>query len=113
MATYQKTSQFKRGDTFGITCIYEVEGIPTALTSQTLASQLRAESGKLINNLVCTKDADQTNNPGVFYLTLAIPSNSNLFPAPADVYCDIQITTGATVNSSSTFIIPVVVDITR
>lgn len=113
MATYQKTSQFKRGDTFGITCTYQIDGVPTALVSQTLASQLRTESGKLINNLVCTKDADQGSNPGVFYLSLATPADSELFPAPASVYCDIQITTGTTINSSSTFIIPVVVDITR
>ena len=113
MATYQKTSQFKRGDTFGMTCTYEVDGVATELTAQTIASQLRTESGKLINNLLCIIDADQANNPGKFYLSLLDPTDSELFPAPASVYCDIQITTGETINSSSTFIIPVVVDITR
>lgn len=109
----QKTQPFKRGDTFSATCTYQVSGVPTALSTQTIASQLRTEAGKLVSNLLVTKEPDQSANPGKFTLTLATPTDSRNFPAPENIYCDIQVTDNGTTVSTSTFIIPVVVDITR
>jgi hypothetical protein len=113
MTTYQKTYPFKRGDTFSATCTYKVAGVPQPLSTQQIASQLRTESGTLVQTLVVTKDPNQTLNVGKFTLTLSVPSSSSTFPAPTNLYCDIQVTDNNVVVSTSTFIIPVVVDITR
>lgn len=113
MQTYQKTYPFKRGDTFAASCIYKVEGVPEPISTQEFASQLRTESGKLIANLLVTIDPDQTENVGKFTLTLEDPSESANFPAPTNMYCDIQVTDNGMIVSTSTFIIPTQVDITR
>lgn len=109
----QKTYPFKRGDTFSATCTYKVAGVPQPLSTQQIASQLRTEDGKLVSNLLVTKDPNQVTNVGKFTLTLANPADTALFPAPANLYCDIQVTDNNVIVSTSTFIIPVVVDITR
>jgi hypothetical protein len=113
MPTYQKTSPFKRGDTFSATCTYKQNNVAVAITTQSIASQVRAESGKLVSNLLVTINPDQITNPGKFTLTLATPTDTRNWPAPENVYCDIQVTDNGTVVSTSTFIIPVAVDITR
>lgn len=113
MTTYQKTYPFKRGDTFSATCTYKVAGVPQPLSTQQIASQLRTEAGKLVANLVVTKDPNQTLNVGKFTLTLANPLDTQNFPAPANLYCDIQVTDNNVIVSTSTFVIPTVMDITR
>lgn len=109
----QKTQPFKRGDTFSATCTYKVSGVPTALTTQTISSQLRNESGKLVSTFLVTKTPDQSAYPGQFTLTLATPTDTRDWPAPTNLYCDIQVTDNGTIVSTSTFVIPTVVDITR
>jgi hypothetical protein len=113
MQTYQKTYPFKRGDTFSATCIYKVDDVPQPISTQQIASQLRTEAGKLISNLLVTIDPDQEENIGKFTLTLEDPSESANFPAPTNMYCDIQVTDNGMIVSTSTFIIPTLVDITR
>jgi len=110
---YQKTYPFKRGDTFSATCTYKVAGVAQPISTQQIASQLRTEAGKLVASLLVTIDPNQTLNVGKFTLTLANPSETQNFPAPENLYCDIQVTDNNVVVSTSTFIIPVVVDITR
>lgn len=113
MPTYQKTLPFKRGDTFAATCTYKLEGEPAPLSTQQIASQLRTEAGKLVANLLVTIDPNQELNVGKFTLTLADPSATEEFPAPANLYCDIQVSDNNVIVSTSTFIVPVVMDITR
>jgi hypothetical protein len=110
---YQKTQPFKRGDTFAATCTYQVSGVPTPLSTQTIASQLRTESGKLVSNFLVTKAPNQSVDVGKFTLTLATPTDTRNWPAPTNLYCDIQVTDNGAIVSTSTFIIPTVVDITR
>lgn len=113
MTTYQKTSPFKRGDTFSATCTYKENNVPVALTTQVITSQLRTESGKLVSTFLVTKTPDQGANPGQFTLTLATPTDTRNWPAPTNLYCDIQVTNNGSIVSTSTFVIPTVVDITR
>lgn len=111
--TMQTTPPFKRGDTFALSGVYRVDGAAVALTTQTIHSQLRSSVGTLVANLVATLDPDQTLNPGRFYLSLADPAQSASFPAPANLYCDVEIHDGGTVRSTETFIVPVVPDVSR
>ena len=99
------------GDTFGLTATYKVAGVPTAITQQTFASQVRTEGGTLIATLNVTVAADQVANVGKFHLTTSGGTQS--WPADADLYCDIQVSDGGVVRSTDTFVIPTVQDITR
>ncbi|MFZ2738099.1 MAG: hypothetical protein WBI20_02585 [Burkholderiaceae bacterium] len=107
------TSPFKRGDTLALSGIYRDNGVAVALTNQVFRSQLRTSVGALIANLVAVIDADQSVNPGRFYLALADPELSATLPAPANLYCDVEVHDGGTVRSTETFIVPVVPDVSR
>lgn len=109
--TYPRTAPLKVGDTFGLTATYKVAGVPTAITQQTFASQVRTEGGTLIATLNVTVAADQVANVGKFYL--AASSGTQSWPADADLFCDIQVSDGGVVRSTDTFVIPTVQDITR
>jgi hypothetical protein len=109
--TYPRTAPLKVGDTFGLTATYKVAGVPTAITQQTFASQVRTEGGTLIATLNVTVAADQVANVGKFHLTTSIGTQS--WPADADLFCDIQVSDGGVVRSTDTFVIPTVQDITR
>ena len=113
MPTYQKTYPFKRGDTFAATCTYKQAGVAVPITTQEIKSQLRTESGKLVCDFLVTVNPNQTTYPGQFTLTLANPALTETFPAPADLFCDIQVKQNGSIISTSTFIIPTVMDITR
>ena len=113
MSTMQTTPPFKRGDSFALSGVYRQNGIAVALSTQSIYSQLRTSVGALVANLVATIDADQTVNPGRFYLALAAPAQSALFPAPANLYCDIEIHDGGMVRSTDTFLVPVVPDVSQ
>jgi hypothetical protein len=52
-------------------------------------------------------------NPGRFYLSLVDPAQSATFPAPANLYCDVEVHGGGTVRSTETFIVPVVPDVSQ
>ena len=109
----QSTPPFKRGDTFALSGVFRVNGVATPLSSQTVRSQLRTSVGALIANLSATLDPDQTVNPGRFYLSLVDPALSASFPAPANLYCDVEVRDGDMVRSTETFIVPVVPDVSR
>jgi len=100
---------FKRGDTFALACTYKLDGVPASLTGKTLASQIRTVAGELVAGLTATQ-GNQTTSPGSFTLTAA--AGTTTWPI-AGLRCDIQITEGATVISSDTFLVPVVQDITQ
>ena len=111
--TAQTTPPFKRGDTFALSGVYRINGVATPLSSQTVRSQLRTSVGALVANLSATLDPDQTVNPGRFYLSLVDPALSASFPAPANLYCDVEVRDGDMVRSTDTFIVPVVPDVSR
>lgn len=110
--TYPRTAPLKVGDTFGLTATYKVAGVPTAITQQTFASQVRTEGGTLVATLQITVNPDQVANVGKFHLALASGSTQN-WPAEVDLFCDIQVSDGGVVRSTDTFVIPTVQDITR
>jgi hypothetical protein len=109
----QLTAPFKRGDTLALSGIYRENGVAVALGNQVIRSQLRTSTGALVATLVAVIDADQTANPGRFYLGLSDPSQSAAFPAPANLYCDIEVQVGGINRSTETFIVPVVPDVSR
>ena len=109
----QTTPPFKRGDTFALSGVYRINGVASQLTNQTIRSQLRTSVGALVANLSVAIDPDQTVNPGRFYLSLVDPAQSATFPAPANLYCDVEVHGGGTVRSTETFIVPVVPDVSQ
>ncbi len=100
-------SEFKRGDTFLLACVYKVDGDPAPIDNLTIASQIRQANGSLIANMAV--EADDLN-PARFFLT----PDTETTTWPLDVLqCDIEITDDGFVRSSETVYIPVVKDITR
>lgn len=103
-----KIEPIKRGDSFLLACEYKEGGVATDVTNYTIASQVRDSSDQLIEQLTVTK-ADQANHPGKFVLSAGVISDW-----PIDLLrCDIELSEGATVRSTQTFMIPVVEDVTR
>lgn len=100
---------FKRGDSFALTCVYKIDGVPTPVTGMTIASQIRTVAGELVAALTYSM-ANQALYPGAFTLTAA--SGTAAWPI-AGLRCDIQITNAGVVVSSDTFLVPVVQDITQ
>ena len=111
--TSQTTPPFKRGDTFALSGVYLINGVASPLSTQTIRSQLRTSVGSLVANLSAAIDSDQTVNPGRFYLSLVDPAQSATFPAPANLYFDVEVHDGGTVRSTETFIVPVVPDVSQ
>lgn len=105
----QSLPDFKHGDTFTLACTYKLDGVPASLTGKTLASQIRTIAGELVAGLTVTQ-GNQITSPGSFTLTAA--AGTAAWPV-AGLRCDIQITEGATIISSDTFLVPVVQDITQ
>lgn len=99
---------FKRGDTMLLTVTYKVDGTPTSIASIDIASQIRTQSGALIDSMVVTKSESST---GVF--TLA-PTNSDTSNWPiGNLLCDIEFTQSGNIRSTETFGIVVVEEITK
>lgn len=105
----QSLSNFKRGDTFSLACVWKENGMPSAITGLSIVSQIRKQVGKsLVANLTVVP-ANQTTNPGHFTL---VASNSDTSTWPTGLLiCDFQITQGDVVRSSETFQIRVVEDV--
>ena len=100
-------SDFKRGDTFILVCVYKVDGVPTSIDNLTIASQIRQANNTLVATLAVEPDIVET---GKFLLTPDTETDT----WPLDVLqCDIEITDDGFVRSSETVYIPVVKDITR
>jgi hypothetical protein len=107
------TPPFKRGDTFALSGVFRENGNAVPLSGQAIRSQLRTSTGVLVASLVDSIYPDQTVNPGRFYLALADPAGSSVFPAPANLYCDVEVHDGGMVRSTETFIVPVVPDVSQ
>ncbi len=103
----QTLSSFKRGDTFSfIAAIASTSGTPLTGAASDLLCQIRNKADKLYCDLTIT----ETQTPGSY---LFITSDTLDWPCGVDLYLDIQYTTGGTVSSSETIIIPVEKDVTH
>jgi hypothetical protein len=106
--SYPSLPDFKRGDSFTVSCTYKVDGVATSVTGFGIRSQLRQTNKTLVSNLVITF-ADQSSSPGIFFLT----SGSSTEDWPIEtLLCDIEITQTGAIRSTNTFAVPVVRDIT-
>lgn len=103
------TITHKRGDTFELACTLENEGNAVDITNFTITSQIRGSDDTLLQALTVTKtDAEA----GVF--TLGATATQTEAWDPAIYEADIEfIEGGGEVNSSQTFTIAVIKDITR
>jgi hypothetical protein len=108
--TAPRTSDFKRGDTFLLTCTHKVSDVATSVTGFTIRSQVRNRFGQLVAELNATL-ANQVTSPGVFYLAPDDPDTSQW--DVGDLSCDVEITNGGVIRSTVTFIVPCVDDITK
>lgn len=106
--SYPSLPEFKRGDTFALTCTYKTDGVPTAITGYTIRSQIRQVNKTLVATLTSTP-ANQSTDPGVF--TLTPDTNTEDWPVET-LLCDIEITQSGVIRSTNTFAVPIVRDIT-
>ena len=99
-------SEFKRGDTFLLACVYKVDGDPAPIDNLTITSQVRQANGALVTDLVAEEVIGEV---GQFLLT----PDTNTVNWPLDVlFCDLQIIEDGFIRSTQTFKINVVKDIT-
>lgn len=98
----------KRGDTFELSCVYKQDGAAIDITALSIRSQVRDEYGVLVEELTVTK-SNQATYPGMFSLAAAAP----IAWAASMVSCDIQFSSAGLVQSTQTFKIPIVDDVTQ
>lgn len=108
----------KSGDTFSLSCTrVDANGAPVNLTGLTITSKVRNISGFEDDLTVTVTNAAA----GQFSLS-ALPADTSLWPVsqsvdgtvfrPNILYCDVQYVTGGVTQSSETFDIVVVEDVT-
>ena len=103
------TITHKRGDTFELSATLENEGVAVDITNFTITSQIRQADDTLLQALTVTK-TDAVN--GAFTLSATAAQTETWGPATYE--SDIEfIEGGGEVNSSETFRIAVIKDITR
>jgi hypothetical protein len=103
------TITHKRGDTFELSCTLENEGSSVDITNFTITSQIRQSDDTLLQALTVAK-TDAAN--GAFTLSATAAETETW--AAANYECDIEfVDGGGEVNSSQTFTISVLKDITR
>jgi len=102
------TITHKRGDTFVLSCTLENEGNPVDITNLTIAAQVRQPDDTILQSLTVTK-TDAAN--GAF--TLGASATETEGWELRQYQCDIEFVEGGEVNSSETFSINVIKDITR
>lgn len=100
-------TNFKRGDTFNLACVYKIDGTATSVTGYDIDSQIREPQGTLIQTLAVTKLPEI----GSFTLT-ADAVDTALWPQSV-LKCDIQFSENGIVRSTETFNIVVVNEITK
>jgi hypothetical protein len=99
--------QFKRGDTFLLTCTYKVNGVATSVASLTIDSQIRNNVKVLVQDLIVYKQI----STGVFTLSATAEETADW---PVSVLrCDVQFSENGIVKSTDTFAISVIEDITK
>lgn len=102
------TIPFKIGDTFTLSCVYNVDGVPAALPAG-VRSQLRSGNGTLVEELVFT-----AVNANVGQYTLSAPASSTAAWKTGVLYGDIQYTdAGGNVASTESYAVSVLADITH
>lgn len=103
------TINHKRGDTFELSCSLENEGNPVDITNFTITSQVRSPDDTLLQPLTVTVTDAAT---GAFTLS-ATPTQTETWDT-IQYLSDIEfVDGGGEVNSSETFTINVIKDITR
>jgi len=103
------TITHKRGDTFELSCTLENQGVAVDITNFTITSQLRLSDDTLLQALTVTViDAAA----GAFKLGATAAETEGW--GIASYECDIEFVEGSgEVNSSQTFVVSVIKDITR
>ena len=100
-------TNFKRGDTFSLACVYKVDGVATSVAAFDIDSQLRDSKDNLIKDLTVTK----LPGTGQFTLTASATDTTNW---PVSVLkCDLQFSESGVVRSTETFNVVVVNEITK
>ena len=103
------TITHKRGDTFDLSCTLENDGVAVDITNFTITSQIRTADEALLQALTVTKTDAAA---GAFALSATSAETETWNPATYDA--DIEfIESSGEVNSSQTFTIAVIKDITR
>lgn len=103
------TVTHKRGDTFELSCTLENDGVAVDITNFTITSQVRTVDDALLQALTVTKTDAVA---GAFALSATSLQTETWVPATYEA--DIEfIEGGGEVNSSQTFTIAVIKDITR
>jgi hypothetical protein len=103
------TITHKRGDTFELSCTLENEGVAVDITSFTITSQVRDYDDVLLQALTVTK-----TDAGSGEFSLSATSAQTETWGVQKYLGDIEfVEAGGEVNSSETFIIDVLRDITR
>lgn len=101
-----KNIEFKRGDTFTLSCLYKVDGSPSSVDSIDIQCQLRTSTGSLVHDFVVTKDVAI----GSFVISASALTTSS-WPVTV-LRCDIQFTEVDNVRSTQTFFVKVDEEIT-
>lgn len=100
------TIQFKRGDTFKLSCTYMLDGV-AAVTPTDVKSQVRTHGGTLVAELVVTRIDDTV---GRFDLSCA---DTTAWPVSV-LQCDIQYTdANGNIASTDNLAIQVLRDVTH
>jgi hypothetical protein len=103
------TITHKRGDTFELSCTLENEGVAVDITNFTITAQVRTNADALLQALTVTKTDAAA---GAFALSATSAETETWNPATYEA--DIEfIEFNGEVNSSQTFTIAVIKDITR
>jgi len=106
----------KRGDTFNVPFIWKPGGVATSLDGMTIVCEGRDPStGVLRCSFVIVPDPDQITNPGAGRITKSYNDavdGTQLWPAPSTFICDVQFTAAGVRNSTDTFTIRVLADVT-
>lgn len=101
------TINFKRGDTLSLAGTYKVEGVASSVDAMTIRSQVRTYGGVLVQELTVVK----TGGTGEFTLS-ATAAQTALWGATT-LKCDIQFSVSGVVQSTETFSISALEDITQ
>lgn len=103
------TITHKRGDTFELSCTLENQGVPVDITNFTITSQLRLSDDTLLQALTVT-----VTDAAAGAFTLGATATETEGWGIASYECDIEFVEGSgEVNSSQTFTVNVLKDITR
>lgn len=103
------TFSHKRGDTFALACSAENAGVAVDLTNYTISSQIRDTADSVIETLTVTKTSAVD---GEFTMS-ATATQTELWTLGSH-QCDIEfVSASGEVDSTETFTISVIKDITR